>query len=139
MSRTFSRDDTRRLAVVLAEVAQSVVMPRFRNLPPEAIRSKGSPHNLVTDADEEAERQMRAAENARRQANADSAHRMAETFYACLAHDAHNKSSQNIPLKSSYSALKAAAAAAFASPAVPPSATKGSSAGTSSIATHNTR
>ena len=58
MSRTFSRDDTRRLAVVLAEVAQSVVMPRFRNLPPEAIRSKGSPHNLVTDADEEAERQI---------------------------------------------------------------------------------
>ncbi|MGN6582028.1 MAG: inositol monophosphatase family protein [Bordetella sp.] len=58
MSRTFSRDDTRRLAVVLAEVAQSVVMPRFRNLPPEAIRSKGDPRNLVTDADEEAERQI---------------------------------------------------------------------------------
>lgn len=58
MSRTFSRDDTRRLALALADVAQSVVMPRFRNLPPEAIRSKGEPHNLVTDADEEAERQI---------------------------------------------------------------------------------
>jgi fructose-1,6-bisphosphatase/inositol monophosphatase family enzyme len=58
MSRTFSRDDTRRLAVVLAEVAQSVVMPRFRNLPPEAVRSKGTPRDLVTDADEEAERQI---------------------------------------------------------------------------------
>lgn len=58
MARTLSRDETRRLALVLAEVAQSVVMPRFRNLPPEAIRSKGTPHNLVTDADEEAERQI---------------------------------------------------------------------------------
>ena len=58
MARTLSRDDTRRLALVLADVAQSVVMPRFRNLPPEAIRSKGTPHNLVTDADEEAERQI---------------------------------------------------------------------------------
>jgi fructose-1,6-bisphosphatase/inositol monophosphatase family enzyme len=58
MSRTFSRDDTRRLAIILAEVAQSVVMPNFRNLPAEAVRSKSSPYDLVTDADEEAERQI---------------------------------------------------------------------------------
>ncbi len=44
--------------MILAEVAQSVVMPRFRHLPPEAIRSKSTPRDLVTDADEEAERQI---------------------------------------------------------------------------------
>lgn len=58
MSRTFSRDETRRLAVMLSEVAQAVVLPRFRNLAPEAVRVKSSPRDLVTDADEEAERQI---------------------------------------------------------------------------------
>ncbi|SSW71609.1 inositol monophosphatase family protein [Achromobacter agilis] len=56
MSRTFTREDTRRLAAILAETAQTEVMPRFRNLPEGAVRGKSSPRDLVTDADEAAER-----------------------------------------------------------------------------------
>jgi fructose-1,6-bisphosphatase/inositol monophosphatase family enzyme len=58
VSRTFTRDETRRLAALLAEVAQAVVLPRFRKLPAEAVRTKSSPRDFVTDADEEAERQI---------------------------------------------------------------------------------
>ncbi|WP_459614914.1 inositol monophosphatase family protein [Bordetella sp. 2513F-2] len=60
MSRTFSRDETRRLAAVLADAAQAEVLPRFRNLAPEAVRTKTSIHDLVTDADEAAERYIAA-------------------------------------------------------------------------------
>ena len=56
MSRTFTLEDTRRLAAILAETAQAEVMPRFRNLPEGAVRGKTSPRDLVTDADEAAER-----------------------------------------------------------------------------------
>lgn len=56
MSRTFTLEDTRKLAAILAETAQSEVMPRFRNLPEGAVRGKTSPRDLVTDADEAAER-----------------------------------------------------------------------------------
>ncbi|CAB3920695.1 inositol monophosphatase family protein [Achromobacter anxifer] len=56
MSRTFTREDTRRLAAILAETAQTEVMPRFRNLPDGAVRGKSSARDLVTDADEAAER-----------------------------------------------------------------------------------
>ncbi len=60
MSRTFTREDTRRLAAILAETAQTEVMPRFRNLPDGAVRGKTSPRDLVTDADEAAERLIAA-------------------------------------------------------------------------------
>ncbi len=50
MSRTFTREDTRRLAAILAETAQTEVMPRFRNLPEGTVRGKSSPRDLVTDA-----------------------------------------------------------------------------------------
>ncbi len=56
MSRTFTLDDTRKLAAVLAETALVEVMPRFRNLPEGAVRGKSSPRDLVTDADEAAEK-----------------------------------------------------------------------------------
>ncbi|TQJ97466.1 inositol monophosphatase family protein [Achromobacter sp. SLBN-14] len=56
MSRTFTLEDTRRLAAILAETAQAEVMPRFRNLPEGVVRGKTSPRDLVTDADEAAER-----------------------------------------------------------------------------------
>jgi len=60
MTRTFSRDETRRLATVLAEAAQAEVLPHFRNLSPQAVRGKTSPRDLVTDADEGAERYIAA-------------------------------------------------------------------------------
>ena len=60
MSRTFTLEDTRKLAAILAETAQTEVMPRFRNLPEGAVRGKTSPRDLVTDADEAAERLIAA-------------------------------------------------------------------------------
>lgn len=56
MTRTFTRDDTRRIAAILAEAAQVEVMPRFRRLTADAVHTKSSPRDLVTDADEAAER-----------------------------------------------------------------------------------
>ncbi|MEN5163187.1 MULTISPECIES: inositol monophosphatase family protein [Achromobacter] len=60
MSRTFTLEDTRKLAAVLAETALTEVMPRFRNLPEGSVRGKSSPRDLVTDADEAAERMIGA-------------------------------------------------------------------------------
>ena len=56
MIRTFSREETRRVGAILAEAARSEILPLFRNLPASAVRSKTSPADLVTDADEAAER-----------------------------------------------------------------------------------
>lgn len=56
MSRTYTREDTRRIAAILAEAAQAEVMPRFRRLSADAISTKSSPRDLVTEADEAAER-----------------------------------------------------------------------------------
>ncbi|MFJ1302120.1 inositol monophosphatase family protein [Pseudomonadota bacterium AL_CKDN230030165-1A_HGKHYDSX7] len=56
MSRTLTRDDLRRIIAILAEAAQAEILPRFRNLPAQAVRGKSSPRDLVTDADEGAER-----------------------------------------------------------------------------------
>ena len=60
MSRSFTREETRRLASILADTAQAEVMPRFRNLPEGAVRGKTSARDLVTDADEAAERMISA-------------------------------------------------------------------------------
>src|SRR5690606_19199334 len=60
MTKTFSREDTRRIAAILAEAAQAEVMPRFRRLAADAIHAKSSPRDLVTDADEAAERYIAA-------------------------------------------------------------------------------
>jgi fructose-1,6-bisphosphatase/inositol monophosphatase family enzyme len=56
MLRSFSREETRRVAALLAEAADAEIMPRFRNLAADAVRSKTSALDLVTDADEAAER-----------------------------------------------------------------------------------
>lgn len=57
--------ELRGLAAILAEAARVEIMPRFRNLADGAVRAKTSPIDLVTDADEAAERlitsRMRAA------------------------------------------------------------------------------
>ncbi|KAG4081107.1 hypothetical protein HA402_010278 [Bradysia odoriphaga] len=56
MAKTYSREDTRRISAILAEAALTEVMPRFRNLADGSVRSKTSARDLVTDADEAAER-----------------------------------------------------------------------------------
>lgn len=52
----FTRQDHERLAGILAEAGRREVMPRFRNLGEGEIREKRSATDLVTEADEAAER-----------------------------------------------------------------------------------
>lgn len=56
----FSRADAINLAEILRNAAQVEVLPRFRNLSAGAIRTKTSQLDLVTDADEAAERTIEA-------------------------------------------------------------------------------
>jgi fructose-1,6-bisphosphatase/inositol monophosphatase family enzyme len=57
---TFSRTDAFRVAEILRDAAQMEILPRFRNLSADAIRTKTSQLDLVTDADEAAERMIEA-------------------------------------------------------------------------------
>ena len=52
----FTRQDHERLTGILVEAARREVMPRFRKLALGDIREKASPGDLVTEADEAAER-----------------------------------------------------------------------------------
>jgi fructose-1,6-bisphosphatase/inositol monophosphatase family enzyme len=52
----FSRHDHDRLAGILVEAARREIMPRFRKLARGDVREKASPGDLVTEADEAAER-----------------------------------------------------------------------------------
>lgn len=54
----FSPADLQKLAAILAEAARAEIMPRFRNLGLGAVRTKTSAIDLVTDADEAAERMI---------------------------------------------------------------------------------
>lgn len=45
----------------MRDAAKTEIVPRFRNLSEDAIRSKSAPDDLVTDADQGAERMMTAA------------------------------------------------------------------------------
>jgi fructose-1,6-bisphosphatase/inositol monophosphatase family enzyme len=56
MFLSFTREETRRVAVLLAEAADVEIMPRFRRLTTGAVRHKSGVLDLVTDADEAAER-----------------------------------------------------------------------------------
>lgn len=56
----FSRTDALNLAELLRTAAQAEILPRFRNLSAGAIRTKTSDLDLVTDADEAAERVIEA-------------------------------------------------------------------------------
>lgn len=47
--------DVDKISDIIREVAEAKIMPRFRQLEPGHIRSKSSPRDLVTIADEEAE------------------------------------------------------------------------------------
>ncbi|WP_457094613.1 inositol monophosphatase family protein [Microvirga sp. P5_D2] len=57
---SFYRKDALELAEMLRRAAQAEILPRFRNLTAEAIRTKTSNLDLVTDADEAAERFIEA-------------------------------------------------------------------------------
>jgi len=53
---TLSQADALTVAEILRTAAQAEILPRFRNLSAASIRQKSSPLDLVTDADEAAER-----------------------------------------------------------------------------------
>ena len=57
----FTRAQLGSLADILADAARAEIMPRFRKLATGEIRAKTGPLDLVTDADEAAERQITAA------------------------------------------------------------------------------
>ena len=52
---TFSLRDMAELAALLRQAGETEIMPRFRNIPREAVRTKSGPLDLVTEADEAAE------------------------------------------------------------------------------------
>lgn len=54
-------EDARRIAVLLAEAAEAEILPRFNRLQDGEVRAKSSAIDLVTDADEAAERHIAAA------------------------------------------------------------------------------
>lgn len=58
---SFTLADTLALAGLLRDAARAEVMPRFRRLDPETVRAKTGPLDLVTEADEAAERAITAA------------------------------------------------------------------------------
>jgi len=61
---SFSASDLQRLAAILSEAAKAEILPRFNRLRAGSVRTKTSAIDLVTDADEAAERAI-AAELAR--------------------------------------------------------------------------
>jgi fructose-1,6-bisphosphatase/inositol monophosphatase family enzyme len=61
MMTTLSSADTDWLVTLLAEVAATEIMPRFRNLGSGAVQQKSSAADLVTEADVGAERAITAA------------------------------------------------------------------------------
>jgi fructose-1,6-bisphosphatase/inositol monophosphatase family enzyme len=58
---TFSTADTDSVVTILRDAARDEILPRFRGLIPQTVREKSSPIDLVTDADEAAERAITAA------------------------------------------------------------------------------
>ena len=57
----FDADDLAALAAILRAAARAEILPRFHHLGPDAIRHKNGPLDLVTAADEAAERHITAA------------------------------------------------------------------------------
>src|SRR4051794_1695788 len=57
---SFSSSQALIVASILREAAEAEILPRFRNLSEGQIRQKSSVHDLVTDADEAAEKVIEA-------------------------------------------------------------------------------
>lgn len=55
-----ARIDVERLALLLKAAAAAEILPRWRRLTPDMVRAKSNPADLVTEADEAAERFIRA-------------------------------------------------------------------------------
>ncbi|WP_110707265.1 inositol monophosphatase [Salinicola sp. CR57] len=60
-ARAISLEQQQQLIEIVRDAAKTEILPRFRNLSEDAIRSKSAPDDLVTDADQGAERMMTAA------------------------------------------------------------------------------
>ena len=60
-ARAISLEQQQRLIEIVRDAAKTEILPRFRNLSEDAIRSKSAPDDLVTDADQGAERMVTAA------------------------------------------------------------------------------
>ncbi|WP_353980392.1 inositol monophosphatase [Salinicola endophyticus] len=60
-ARAISLEQQQHLIEIVRDAAKREILPRFRNLSEEAIRAKSAPDDLVTDADQGAERMMTAA------------------------------------------------------------------------------
>lgn len=60
-ARAITLEQQQRLIDIVRDAAKTEILPRFRNLSEDAIRSKSAPDDLVTDADQGAERMMTAA------------------------------------------------------------------------------
>ncbi len=58
---TLGARDAAALAAILRDAASAEIMPRFRRLGAGGVRAKSGPQDLVTDADEAAERRIGAA------------------------------------------------------------------------------
>jgi fructose-1,6-bisphosphatase/inositol monophosphatase family enzyme len=58
---TLGPRDAAALAAILRQAARTEIMPRFRRLDAGGVRAKSGPQDLVTDADESAERRIAAA------------------------------------------------------------------------------
>ncbi len=52
--------DSLELAAILRDAAKAEILPRFRRLDPATVHTKSSPTDLVTEADTEAERRIKA-------------------------------------------------------------------------------
>ena len=57
----FTYDDALRIGDILSRAAQAEIMPRFRRLTDGQVRAKSSRFDVVTDADEAAERAIAAS------------------------------------------------------------------------------
>lgn len=60
-TQAISPEVQQQLIEIVRRAAKAEILPRFRNLSEDAIRSKSAPDDLVTDADQRAERMMTAA------------------------------------------------------------------------------
>lgn len=56
----FDTKASRAVAALLRDASRAEILPRFRRLAPEAVRAKSGPLDLVTEADEAAERMIEA-------------------------------------------------------------------------------
>jgi len=65
MTQSFDLAAAQDLDAILREAARTEILPRFRRLASGAVRTKSGPQDLVTDADEAAERRITAALSAR--------------------------------------------------------------------------